>query len=234
MNGTSVEKNPATPVLTAPTALSNILISTVTSPPSTKISARLCLQSSNKCSAEWCWGEGSLVPSNSDQTTSDPFKQVYPCPNNCGRSYSWKRSLNRHLHLECGKERRYPCPYCPYRNSRKDNLAVHVNRRHADLIDPNCFRTGMEQKSLLPNSWTTGDRGGSVPAGHHRCPDCGRIYRWKHGLQRHMALECGNKEPRFQCPYCPFKCTRKDNLTSHIFRRHSGINIKAALARLNL
>lgn len=86
---------------------------------------------------------------------------------------------------------------------------------------------------MVINTWSGGERGPG-PAGHHRCPDCGRTYRWKHGLQRHMALECGNKEPRFQCPYCPFKCTRKDNLTSHIFRRHSGINIKAALARLNL
>jgi len=74
-------------------------------------------------------------------------------------------------------------------------------------------------------------RGGIGP---YKCPDCGRQYRWKHGLQRHRALECGDKEPRFQCPYCPFKCSRNDNLTSHVFRRHSGINVKATLARLNL
>lgn len=96
-------------------------------------------------SADWPWGE--VNPAQSEQSTCDPFKQVYACPNNCGRSYSWRRSLNRHLQLECGKERRYPCPYCPYRNTRKDNLAVHVNRRHADLIDPTGVRQCIEQNS---------------------------------------------------------------------------------------
>ena len=71
-------------------------------------------------------------------------KQLYSCPN-CGRSYSWKRSLYRHVHLECGKERRYPCPYCPYRNTRKDNLAVHVNRKHADLILSNGMARGSSE-----------------------------------------------------------------------------------------
>ncbi|KAL1129432.1 hypothetical protein AAG570_013958 [Ranatra chinensis] len=40
------------------------------------------------------------------------------------------------------------------------------------------------------------------------CPQCGRRYRWKQTLSRHLRLECG-KEPTFQCPHCPHKAKRK-------------------------
>ena len=53
----------------------------------------------------------------------------------------------------------------------------------------------------------------------HRCPKCGRLYRWKSTLDRHLRLECG-KEPQFQCPYCPYRAKRKSNLEKHIILRH--------------
>lgn len=50
------------------------------------------------------------------------------CPNNCGRCYSGntrKGTLNRHLKLECGVERKFQCSYCSKRFSRKNTLKTH-------------------------------------------------------------------------------------------------------------
>ncbi|XP_069702150.1 longitudinals lacking protein, isoforms H/M/V-like isoform X5 [Periplaneta americana] len=52
------------------------------------------------------------------------------------------------------------------------------------------------------------------------CPlGCGKIYSHNKNLQYHMKYECG-KEPRFQCPYCPHRTKRKNNLMLHISSQH--------------
>ncbi|XP_049777728.1 GDNF-inducible zinc finger protein 1-like [Schistocerca cancellata] len=50
----------------------------------------------------------------------------YTC-DGCGRVYSHCRSLWSHIRHECGKEPQFPCPYCPLRSTKKNNLRVHVN-----------------------------------------------------------------------------------------------------------
>jgi hypothetical protein len=49
---------------------------------------------------------------------------------------------------------------------------------------------------------------------------CGKVYSQNKNLQYHMKYECG-KEPRFQCPYCPHRTKRKNNLMLHISSQHS-------------
>lgn len=44
--------------------------------------------------------------------------------------YTWRRNLNRHMSLECGKVPALACPYCPYRSPHKQHLERHVNNRH--------------------------------------------------------------------------------------------------------
>lgn len=46
--------------------------------------------------------------------------------------YKHKRSLNKHLKYECGKERQFQCPHCTYKAARKDTLTVHVYNNHAN------------------------------------------------------------------------------------------------------
>lgn len=53
----------------------------------------------------------------------------------------------------------------------------------------------------------------------YSCPDCGKSYMWKQGLNTHKRLHCG-KEPRFQCPHCPKRCYQRGNLDSHIRNVH--------------
>ncbi|XP_014217612.1 zinc finger protein sens-like [Copidosoma floridanum] len=52
------------------------------------------------------------------------------------------------------------------------------------------------------------------------CKFCGKGYRWKSTMRRHESLECGNKPPSFQCPYCEYKARQRGNLTVHLKRHH--------------
>ncbi|KAJ9593770.1 hypothetical protein L9F63_027589, partial [Diploptera punctata] len=71
--------------------------------------------------------------------------------------------------------------------------------------------------SLASNSLTNTFLAESLKG--HICPQCGKSYRWKSTLDRHLRLECG-KEPQFQCPYCAYRAKRKSNLEKHIVLRH--------------
>ncbi|KAJ9596799.1 hypothetical protein L9F63_012180 [Diploptera punctata] len=55
--------------------------------------------------------------------------QPYVCVN-CGRTYTWKGNLQRHIKLECGKVPNVLCQYCPYRTKRTDELKKHMRRIH--------------------------------------------------------------------------------------------------------
>ncbi|XP_033606563.1 longitudinals lacking protein isoform X9 [Cryptotermes secundus] len=52
----------------------------------------------------------------------------------CGKVYRWKKSLNLHLRVECGKDPQFQCPTCPYKAKQKGNLKSHMRICHcADL-----------------------------------------------------------------------------------------------------
>lgn len=52
------------------------------------------------------------------------------------------------------------------------------------------------------------------------CPECGKCYKWKKTLIRHLSYECG-KDPPFVCPLCPVRTTQKNKLRNHIQVRHN-------------
>lgn len=55
------------------------------------------------------------------------------------------------------------------------------------------------------------------------CRHCGKLYRWKSTLRRHENDECGNKEPSYQCPYCPYKAKQRGNLGVHVRKHHANM-----------
>jgi len=54
----------------------------------------------------------------------------------------------------------------------------------------------------------------------HQCEKCGRSYRYRENLLRHIRVECG-KEAQFHCFYCKYKSKQKNNLQRHLRCRHN-------------
>lgn len=52
------------------------------------------------------------------------------------------------------------------------------------------------------------------------CSQCGRTYKRKFLVARHLRYECG-KEPQFACPHCPYKAKYKTSLKSHLLFKHN-------------
>lgn len=67
-------------------------------------------------------------------------------------------------------------------------------------------------------------RSGYSPNSEFACRYCGKRYKWKSTMRRHEEDECGDKEPKFICPYCPYKAKQKGNLKTHIRKHHMGNN----------
>ncbi|XP_046396285.1 longitudinals lacking protein, isoforms N/O/W/X/Y-like [Ischnura elegans] len=85
-------------------------------------------------------------------------------------------------------------------------------------------------RSRQRKSRAKGDAGTSVASalawipprgidGLYSCEQCGRTYKRKDSLRRHLQWECG-KEPQFQCPFCPQRSKRKAHQIRHIRRLH--------------
>ncbi|KAI5697462.1 hypothetical protein M8J76_015619 [Diaphorina citri] len=55
----------------------------------------------------------------------------------------------------------------------------------------------------------------------YSCDSCGKVYKLKRSLYRHRTLECG-KEPRYQCPHCPYRGKQKVHLKTHVAIKHQG------------
>ena len=51
------------------------------------------------------------------------------------------------------------------------------------------------------------------------CPQCGRVYKSKYTLKRHLQYECG-KEPQFTCQICRAKFKQKHHLKNHMATIH--------------
>lgn len=52
-----------------------------------------------------------------------------------------------------------------------------------------------------------------------RCCACGRSYKPKGELTRHLADACGI-EPKFQCKECGYRCKWKGDLKKHLTNVH--------------
>jgi len=74
-----------------------------------------------------------------------------------------------------------------------------------DVCVVNFHRGNSQDVSYVLNS--PNEQRSDVTVERFRCCNCGKVYRWKNTLYRHLRLECG-KEPQFHCPYCPYRSKR--------------------------
>ncbi|KAJ9593511.1 hypothetical protein L9F63_014941, partial [Diploptera punctata] len=86
-----------------------------------------------------------------------------------------------------------------------------------DIRMENSWRTEMsnEQMSL----WFGGPSEGESNTTEFRCNLCGKYYKRKRTLRRHMYYDCGT-EPKFSCRICGVKFRRRYTLTSHLVGVH--------------
>ncbi|XP_060814417.1 longitudinals lacking protein-like isoform X9 [Bombus pascuorum] len=60
---------------------------------------------------------------------ADCFTKPFGCPK-CGRSFTIKGNMTRHLKFECGQPPRFQCPYCEFRSKQTSNVMSHIRTRH--------------------------------------------------------------------------------------------------------
>lgn len=63
------------------------------------------------------------------------------------------------------------------------------------------------------------------------CRRCGKRYRWKSTMRRHEQVECGGKEPMYQCPECTYRAKQKGNLNVHM-KKHHGSSVNSIMLKL--
>ncbi|VEN38446.1 unnamed protein product, partial [Callosobruchus maculatus] len=54
------------------------------------------------------------------------------CPT-CKKMYNAKRNLLRHVNQECGKEPKYGCTHCNYKNYRRNEIIKHIKKKHPEV-----------------------------------------------------------------------------------------------------
>ncbi|KAI5742136.1 hypothetical protein M8J77_003707 [Diaphorina citri] len=69
------------------------------------------------------------IETNSKENNFDNFT----CKN-CGRTYTRKGNLGRHLKYECQKVPQFPCGKCTKKFYRKEKLQYHVNTIHSNMM----------------------------------------------------------------------------------------------------
>lgn len=67
-------------------------------------------------------------PSNANPIDS----KIFSCTR-CQRKYKLRKTLNRHMNHECGKDKSHTCSVCNYRTYRHDRLMSHVRIVHPSI-----------------------------------------------------------------------------------------------------
>ncbi|XP_050535141.1 zinc finger protein 39-like [Daktulosphaira vitifoliae] len=131
----------------------------------------------------------------------------------CGRGYKYKSGLFRHVKYECGKEPQFPCVVCHKRFTQQQSLKSHMIYIHG-------FPVYNKQKNSESNSsyclLCVDSRNGRF----YCINMCGRSYKQKTHMTRHVNYECGQQK-KFKCKYCSKKFYHKDALQKHEYSLHS-------------
>ena len=149
----------------------------------------------------------------------------------CCRSYKNKETLTRHLKYECEVGPSFPCVLCDYRAKIKGSLRDHLMAVHnvdrsqfsafgsaGQLLSPlNLFFGVILSTCMIIHFFSTAPQTRSVQ--HYICEKCGRTYKNKRSLKRHLTYECDGN-PSFSCTQCNYRASHKIHLKRHLINVH--------------
>ncbi|KAL1129433.1 hypothetical protein AAG570_013959, partial [Ranatra chinensis] len=176
-------------------------------------------------------------------------KRVFPMFScrTCGKSYKYKKNLTKHERYECGDVRHFRCHVCDYAAKQKVQLITHFVSKHKEGLARlfGCKRCGRSYKHRSSLSKHERYECGGIklfkcsfchysasqkirlhcymsllPAGREKCPRCGKGYKYRFNLYRHMRYECGGLR-HFACLLCDYSAKRKATLQRHTFLKHN-------------
>ena len=93
-------------------------------------------------------GPGPSPPTN-NKSKKESTRQAFKC-GKCGKSYNWNYNLNRHMRFECGIQNRFECSMCQKRFPYKQNVAIHLKRKHKLQMDNADDMIAQGHITLLP------------------------------------------------------------------------------------
>lgn len=116
----------------------------------------------------------------------------------------------------------FVCDSCDYMTSKARNLVFHRARVHGErnLLCPICSKPYAMQKDLNQHL--------RFHTEHFCCDQCGKTFRSKYALSRHIAVVHENTKPKagksYLCNLCGRLCRSKTDYTIHCNKEHFGVH----------
>ncbi|KAM8840122.1 uncharacterized protein AB9W97_001078 [Spinachia spinachia] len=154
-----------------------------------------------------------LCKDSESDISSSAKERPFPC-SYCGKTFSLKGNLNRHVRDHTG-ERPFPCTGCDKTFKDSGSLTAHM-RCHTGEQPYSCLFCGKNFSGRGNMTRHMRIHTGEKP---FTCLVCSKSFHVKEHLNRHMKYHTGEKP--FSCSICGKGCAQKTDLKKHM-RVHTG------------
>ncbi|XP_031621089.1 PR domain zinc finger protein 5-like [Contarinia nasturtii] len=133
------------------------------------------------------------------------------CCEYCQQTFTTTIKLLEHLGTH-DKKKFYRCDECPKSFPMIKLKQYHITVSHSK---PKLFTCTICRKAFATKRSRTTHEKSHNAVRSHLCDECGRGFRSARNLKLHKESSMHAAEALFQCPDCPHKCYRKDQLKRH-------------------